>query len=81
MKFGVFDTVDELWIGDENGPKLFEFEDLAKLAAMIVDKRLKQPLGRSRALPFDEKQSVHYKDTVNTVMDSKQAIEELEEGR
>lgn len=36
MAWGIFDTQDDLWIGDDNGPRVFEEEFIAKVAAQVV---------------------------------------------
>jgi hypothetical protein len=80
MKFGILDTVDDLWMGDDNGPKLFDEEDLAKIAARIVDVRMGHPPGRYRALEFTQTE-VRRRDAVDTKMDTLEALTLLEEGK
>ncbi len=50
-RYGLFDTVDQLWLGGHEGPVCYsEAEyDLARLAAQVVDVRLQQAPGRTRA--------------------------------
>lgn len=36
MKFGIYDTKDKSWIGDESGPKLFDDELLAKVGRQVI---------------------------------------------
>lgn len=81
MKYGVFDTKDEVWIGAEDGPALWDEEDeaLAAVSALIVDKQLDQPMGRTRAMPYSE-DTTHIRDYVEPVKDALTALVELEEG-
>jgi hypothetical protein len=81
MKYGILDTIDNLWLGTEEGPELYEEQWLAKIAAMIAAKRTNVSLTRYRAMPFDESQSVRLKDEISTDKDSLTALIELEEGR
>jgi hypothetical protein len=79
-KYGVFDTVDQLWMGDESGPKLFDDEKIAMVAAQIVDVRLGHPPGRHQAclwLPA----AITLRDTVPTRLDALEALTLLEEGK
>jgi hypothetical protein len=47
---GLYDTDDNLWLGDDHGPFTFRREPLAKIAAMAVDLCLRQAAGRTRAM-------------------------------
>lgn len=78
-EWGIFDTVEKVWIGDESGPRLFEERWLAKVAAQIVDVRIGQEPGTCREKPFTQ-QPVRLKDTVATQMDSLTALRKLESG-
>lgn len=53
-KWGLFDTTDQVWLGDDDGPRAFPAEDLAKVAAMVADVRLAQAAGRTRARELPE---------------------------
>lgn len=35
MQWGILDTRDNLWLGDDNGPRMFDNEMLARCAAQI----------------------------------------------
>jgi hypothetical protein len=50
--FGLYDTADNLWMGTEQGPLLYGDEMIARVAAMMCDRTLHQPLGRTRACVF-----------------------------
>ena len=88
MKYGVFDTVDELWIGDDKGPKLFDTEDprfgadaalFAQAAAQIANTQMGWPPTRLEARPYTL-QAVHLRDEVHTKMGPKAALRRLEAG-
>jgi hypothetical protein len=66
-------------MGNQEGPLLYDDEQLAKAAARIVDVRLKQPAGRTRAIPYTE-ETVVLKDEKDCAVDAEKAIQMLEEG-
>jgi hypothetical protein len=80
MKFGLYDSEDNVWMGNEDGPLLYGEERLAKVSAMVTDRCLHQPQGRTRAIPFDVK-SVKLRDTVPLLETPVDAIAQIEEGR
>lgn len=55
LSWGVFDTQDNLWIGDDHGPKLFppDQEDIAKVACQVIAMQAGWPLHRLRARQYD----------------------------
>lgn len=89
MRFGIYDTKDNCWIGDDKGPKLFDPADfdgdeakakiLARVAAQVIDVRLKQAPGRLQAREYDEKPKV-FKDEIATHMTSLDALKKIEDG-
>lgn len=80
MSWGIFDTVDELWLGDDQGPRLFEDETVAKIAAQVADVRLRQDLGRSRAKEFPKGGYLKVKDELELKMSGLEAIKRIERG-
>jgi hypothetical protein len=76
---GLYDSVDKLWMGSEEGPLLYEDPQLAKIAAMIVDRALGQPMGRTRAIPCLAT-PVRIRDTKPILTDPVTALGKLEEG-
>ena len=50
--FAVLDSKDNLWIGDEAGPRRFPTLELAQVAARIWDYQLGFAPGRCRGLPY-----------------------------
>ena len=80
-KWGILDTEDRLWMGDGDGPALFDDEKVAQVAAMIVDVRLGQALGRSRAQKFTPRPGLRLRDEKPATMSALDAIRALEDGR
>lgn len=81
LMWGLLDTQDNTWIGDDFGPVLHEEEWTAKVAAQVVDVQLGQEPGRTRAREFPAQQNLRLKETVDTKMGTLEALEGLEEGR
>jgi len=57
LRFGVLDTEVDCWIGDDDGPRLFDDEDVARVSAAILGKQVAQdptlPVhSRFRAAPY-----------------------------
>jgi len=77
--YGLYDTTDNCWMGNSEGPLLYEDEMLAKVAARTLDVQLKQAAGRTRAIPYTE-ESVVLKDEKETFMSPEEALRRLEEG-
>ena len=78
--WGIFDTEDEVWIGDERGPRLFTEEDIARVAAQMTDVMLGQKPGRCRAREFGG-QPVRLRDEKKTRMGPGEALDGLESGK
>lgn len=78
--YGLYDTQDDCWLGDDQGPLLYEEEDVAKVSAQVLDVRLKQAPGRTRAKPFAAEESLVKKDEKETFMEAEEAIARLEKG-
>ena len=79
MKYGIYDTQDNCWMGDDNGPLLYEDELFTRLAAQAMDKVLGWDLGRCRMKVYDGTGDKH-KDNVERVMSTLDAIKEMEDG-
>lgn len=76
-EWGVYDTVDRVWIGDDGGPKIFMDPALATIAAMVVDEQLGQTPGRTRAREYVQG-PLRLRDTVPTRMGTLRALQNLE---
>ncbi len=82
MNWGIYDTKDKLWIGDNSGPRLFpeDQHDIAVLAAEIVAVQLGHAITRYRAREFFG-WDAHLVDEINTKMTPEEALKCLEEGK
>ena len=79
MKWGFYDTADGLGMGDDRGPKTYDAEGIARVAAMVVDEQLGQAPGRTRAVPFADR-PVRMRDAKDTRTTPLEAIRRLEGG-
>jgi hypothetical protein len=79
MKFGLYDTEDNLWVGNDKGPLLYDDEALARVAGMVADRCLHQRLGRTRALPFQGGE-LKLHDHKPLLATATEALTQLEEG-
>lgn len=77
--WGLLDTKDKVWIGDNKGPITYNDKDVARIAARIIDVQLKQPAGRTRAVIFYK--ATRKLDEKKVYMTPLQALEHLESGR
>lgn len=79
IQYGIFDTKDGLWLGDEDGPVLFEDSQLARVASMVADMRLYNPLGRHQATVWIPAE-MHLRDRIAVRTTALAAIRRLEGG-
>ena len=77
--WGLLDTKENCWMGNLEGPLLYDDEELAQVAARVVDVQLKQPAGRTRARVYDQS-ATHLKDEKKVLRSPEEAIERLESG-
>lgn len=77
--YGVYDPVERVWIGTDDGPVSFEDEWTARLCAEIVDVRLEVRRGRHevRELPPE---AYRQRDDVETRITTVEALDKLEKG-
>jgi hypothetical protein len=95
VEYGIYDTRDDCWLGDDNGPRLFTFEDskkangmdtriMAQIAAQMTEVQLgysKDGMsGRLRAKEFNLKE-VRLKDEMPTQMTALEALVIVEGGK
>ena len=52
IMYGLYDTEDGLWMGDETGPLTHSDERVARVLAMVCDRSLRQKPGRTHAKEF-----------------------------
>lgn len=79
MKWGVYDTRDNVWMGDDSGPKLFNDQLLARCAAQILDMRLRQAPGRTKAREYTTP-ATQLRDSITPPMTTLQALKKFEGG-
>ena len=90
MSWGVYDTQDECWLGDSNGPKLFDdvimkgkkaipANELARIAAQLACVQMRWPPTRVVAREYDGS-GTQQKDTVKTAMTPEKALRKAERG-
>lgn len=77
-RWGLYDTTDNVWLGDEKGPKLYN-QLLAKIAARVTEKQLGYEPGRVIGRVYDNSGN-KLRDTVDTIMSGEEAVRRLEAG-
>lgn len=80
VQWGVFDTVENIWWGDDSGPKLFPTKIMARVSAQITDVQMGYEPCRTVAKRF-RPQPVRLRDSVDPLMSSLKALRGIEEGR
>jgi hypothetical protein len=83
MRYGLLDTVDRVWMGDQAGPRTYEDLGQARLAAEVCAFRLGWPVTRVRAVIYDAPATVK-RDDVDAVRTSDEAeryLDDREAGR
>lgn len=78
-KYGVLDTVDNVWMGNTQGPVTYDDRKLAQVAAAVIAERLGWPLNRCQAVTYS-RPSPKLRDTVKAKMTTLEAIRRLEAG-
>lgn len=79
MTYGVFDTVDNLWIGNDSGPCTYDDVCIAQIAAMMADVRLDSEPDRHLARPFPVNLTAKFRDELPTKMSNVDALKQLED--
>jgi len=77
MTYGIYDPVDHIWYGSDNGAALFEDKSLAMLARSVVILRTGLPGTRVQVTPYDDT-PLQKKDEIATPMTTIQALKWLE---
>lgn len=77
--FGLHDTKDDCWIGNAEGPLLYGLEEIAKVAALVVDGRMQRAMGRTRAKAYDFSGNKK-KDVLMPTRAAENVMERLERG-
>jgi hypothetical protein len=76
IQYGLYDTEDDVWMGDDNGPKTFTDFMHARVASEVVDVR--RP-GRTKAREYDPAPK-RLRDEVPTKMTTEEALRRMENG-
>jgi hypothetical protein len=79
MEWGLYDTKDGVWMGNDKGPKTFDDYMLARIAAEMVDVQLGQKTGRTKAKEYFGGAN-RLRDEKPTRMGSERALKLLENG-
>lgn len=74
LKYGLMDCKDKLWLGNADGPKLFDDNCKACAAATILSEQLYRDI---RAIPYDG-ENVTLRDEIDSVMSFEQAVNNIE---
>jgi hypothetical protein len=80
MEYGLFDTVDQCWLGDDKGPKTFTDRTLAQASAQMTCVQLGWPQDRVRPKPMPDGVNRH-KDDMDLKMTPAEALRAIEDGR
>ena len=80
MKYGLYDEAENIWIGNEDGPALYEQKEVAKVSALVADACLRQKPGTTRAKPFPKHLQRRLRDQKAAIMTPAQALKKLENG-
>jgi hypothetical protein len=78
--WGLYDTIDGVWMGDDSGPKTFDDFLVARIAAELVDIQLGQQPRRTQAKEYEHGPK-RLRDHVDTKMSTLEALEGKESGR
>ena len=77
--WGLLDTQDNVWMGDDDGPKTYTDYMIARVAAQMVDVQLGQHPGRTKAKEYVGG-ATRLRDEVKTKMGSAEALQKMEDG-
>jgi len=79
MKYGLWDSQDNLWMGDSAGPKTYDELDIAVIAARVCDARLAWRAGRTIAREYVEAPR-RLRDSLDAKMTALAALAGIESG-
>ena len=75
--WGLYDTQTDTWLGQAEGPVTYEDNEIAQVAAAIVETQLRWEIGRLRAKVYQAGVIVK-RDEINTHMTGLDALRRLE---
>lgn len=90
VTYGIYDTQDNCWLGDESGPRLFTRAStewakgmpvnlIAKISAQVTGVQMGYAPGRLQAREFND-QNLVLRDKVDTKMTALEALKKIENG-
>jgi hypothetical protein len=79
-KYGVFDTKDKCWLGNDEGPWRYDDEMLARAAATIVNERMGL-VSRFRKMEHPKRVASVLWDEITPRISAEQAIKNIEARR
>ena len=74
--YGIFDTKDRVWLGDEHGPSRYDY-DMAMAGATIVNEQFKAGY-RFRAAPLPKDQTWRKHGDITSPITVEEAIKRVE---
>lgn len=77
--YGLLDTKDNVWLGHDGGPQVYEDYGLARIAARVPEKRLGYDPGRVQAKSYDPAPK-KLRDEVTPKITAEEALKRLEAG-
>lgn len=77
--WGLYDKKDDVWLGDDKGPTLYNEEIWARVSARITETQLGYEPGRLEAKSFDW-ESLRKRDELKTQMSAVEALRRIENG-
>lgn len=80
MEYGLFDTVDQCWLGDDKGPKTFTDKKLAQVSAQMTCVQLGWRQDRVKPMPYDGGAD-KLKDELGLKLTPAEALKAIEDGR
>lgn len=79
-RFGIRDTRDNLWMGNDDGPHIYEDYFVAQVVAQMVEEMAGYGMGRCRAVPWDGGPA-RKRDDVKVLRDPLTALQRIEGGK
>ena len=83
-RYGIYDKKDNVWLGDENGPKVYEYFLIARVAAQVLEDQIFGNLGmgcRYEAREIPDANDWRKRDEVKTQRTTLEALIRCEGGK
>lgn len=78
-RYGVYDPVDNVWMGNDAGPVRYDDPLIARLVAELLEVQVGLERGRLKAREYDC-QNPRLRDSIDAKMKPEEAIRRMEEG-